>query len=288
MKESDFYPAVRQYCGVLPASFEEIPAGRKATLLKLADYIFGKRSAGQAVQVTVICNHNSRRSHMGQLWLLTAAAWYGIDGVYSFSGGTEATAFHPNAVPALIVLVRVAVWLRRQYYEGLPTKRSFRVFSLKDLYHMKKILFIFSLFAFAACGEKAAEKSVICETTLETALQCAKNETGQTREQFLDRLAGVWTLRASQCGFCLNRDCIEIPEGQGEQLEFSRDSLLRITTPTGIQVTTTFDLKEIEGRWFVQGKEEETLPALSVYCDSIAMQDNRAFDGPVLIYKKMK
>jgi arsenate reductase (thioredoxin) len=53
------------------------------------------------VQPLFICTHNSRRSHMAQLWLNTAAGFYGIDGIRPYSGGTETTAFNKNAVAAL-------------------------------------------------------------------------------------------------------------------------------------------------------------------------------------------
>jgi arsenate reductase (thioredoxin) len=36
------------------------------------------------------------------LWAYAAANYYGIKGISSFSGGTETTAFHPNAIRALI------------------------------------------------------------------------------------------------------------------------------------------------------------------------------------------
>jgi hypothetical protein len=38
---------------------------------------------------------------MSQLWAHTAADYYGLSGVETFSGGTEATAFHPRAVAAM-------------------------------------------------------------------------------------------------------------------------------------------------------------------------------------------
>lgn len=38
---------------------------------------------------------------MGQVWAATAAAHHGIDGVRTYSGGTEATAFNPRAVAAM-------------------------------------------------------------------------------------------------------------------------------------------------------------------------------------------
>ena len=49
----------------------------------------------------MICTHNSRRSHMGQLWLLAASVYYDIAQVETFSGGTEGTAFNPRAVAAM-------------------------------------------------------------------------------------------------------------------------------------------------------------------------------------------
>jgi protein-tyrosine phosphatase/arsenate reductase len=48
-----------------------------------------------------VCTHNSRRSHFGQIWAAVAASYFGIENVQTFSGGTEATAFNPNAIGAL-------------------------------------------------------------------------------------------------------------------------------------------------------------------------------------------
>jgi arsenate reductase len=48
-----------------------------------------------------ICTHNSRRSHIAQLWGQAAASYYGVKDVFCFSGGTEATAFNPRAVKAM-------------------------------------------------------------------------------------------------------------------------------------------------------------------------------------------
>ena len=39
---------------------------------------------------------------MGQIWAQAAAYYYGIEGIRTFSGGTEATAFNPNAVKAMV------------------------------------------------------------------------------------------------------------------------------------------------------------------------------------------
>jgi arsenate reductase len=82
-------------------SFALISNERKELLNELARYISQKVKAGDEVNLNFICTHNSRRSHMGQIWGQTAAKYYGIENVKCFSGGTEATAFNPRAVNAI-------------------------------------------------------------------------------------------------------------------------------------------------------------------------------------------
>ena len=81
--------------------FAEIPEGRKGDLEKVANFISARIKKGLPARVIFICTHNSRRSHMGQIWAATAAYFYGIPGMEAYSGGTEATAFNPNAVIAM-------------------------------------------------------------------------------------------------------------------------------------------------------------------------------------------
>lgn len=94
-------PLLQAYVSSRVAEFEQIPDDRKQTLAKLASYVRSRVKAGQPVRLTFICTHNSRRSHLSQIWAKTAAAYYGVAGVETFSGGTEATAFNPRAVNAL-------------------------------------------------------------------------------------------------------------------------------------------------------------------------------------------
>jgi arsenate reductase (thioredoxin) len=81
--------------------FDKIPAERKELIKKLSLYVEKKIKENQAIQLVFICTHNSRRSHISQVWAQVAAAYYGIEGVKTFSGGTEATAFNPRAVKAM-------------------------------------------------------------------------------------------------------------------------------------------------------------------------------------------
>ena len=88
-------------CEHLKQTFPLISFERKEKLADLAIYISDRIKIAQPINLIVICTHNSRRSHMGQLWLQVAANYYDIEEVHSFSGGTEATAFNSRAVAVL-------------------------------------------------------------------------------------------------------------------------------------------------------------------------------------------
>ena len=80
--------------------YDQIDNERKAKLKQIADYI-SKKSSTEPVCFTFICTHNSRRSHISQIWAQIAAHLNGHKNVKTFSGGTEASAFNPRAVRAL-------------------------------------------------------------------------------------------------------------------------------------------------------------------------------------------
>jgi arsenate reductase (thioredoxin) len=98
---SSLYPDLIQYLSARATEFDSIPCDRKADLAKVADYIRERVSNSMPVKLTFICTHNSRRSHLSQIWAQVAAEYYGLTGVETFSGGTEATAFNPRAVTAM-------------------------------------------------------------------------------------------------------------------------------------------------------------------------------------------
>lgn len=81
--------------------FDQISNERKEILKELTQFVQGKITVNQRVYLNFICTHNSRRSHLSQLWAQAAAHYYGISNVECFSGGTEATAFNPRAVKAM-------------------------------------------------------------------------------------------------------------------------------------------------------------------------------------------
>lgn len=92
---------LQRTCQQLVQQFDQISAERQMQLLLLSSYITRKLKVDETPKLIVICTHNSRRSHIGQLWLAAAADYYNLPTIQTFSGGTEATAFNDRAVKAL-------------------------------------------------------------------------------------------------------------------------------------------------------------------------------------------
>ena len=92
---------VKSYVSQLLVEEDTISAERKNHLQNIAQYIEEKAKSNSPVNLTFICTHNSRRSHLSQIWAQTAAVYYGIPNVHCFSGGTEAMAFNHRSVKAL-------------------------------------------------------------------------------------------------------------------------------------------------------------------------------------------
>ncbi len=95
------YPDIQKRIRIAVGEFDEIPNQRKEKLKELSAFVRSQNRLGKPVNLTFICTHNSRRSHLAQIWAQTAAAHYGVPSVTAYSGGTECTAFNPRAVAAI-------------------------------------------------------------------------------------------------------------------------------------------------------------------------------------------
>lgn len=89
------------YAASIQSDLNRIDDVRSAQLEEVAHFVTERCHAGSTASLVFICTHNSRRSHMSQIWAQTAAHHFGVPHVETFSGGTEATAFNPRAVAAL-------------------------------------------------------------------------------------------------------------------------------------------------------------------------------------------
>jgi len=93
---------LQQYVEEVLKQMNDVPAERKEILDQIAEDIAERlHSEKGGAWLIYICTHNSRRSHMAQLWAQTAASFYGLNQVNTFSGGTEETAFNIRTVAAL-------------------------------------------------------------------------------------------------------------------------------------------------------------------------------------------
>jgi arsenate reductase len=75
---------------------------RKEVLQPLVDYIAQKTEENASVRLNFICTHNSRRSHLAQIWAQVMAFHFQIQNVNCYSGGTEATAMFPKVAETLL------------------------------------------------------------------------------------------------------------------------------------------------------------------------------------------
>ncbi|WP_312090412.1 protein-tyrosine-phosphatase [Chryseobacterium sp.] len=80
---------------------QNINEERKSTLQPLIDFIQNKVNNGQEIHLNFICTHNSRRSHLSQIWAQAAANYFNIQNVHCYSGGTEETALFPKVAETL-------------------------------------------------------------------------------------------------------------------------------------------------------------------------------------------
>lgn len=85
----------------LEKSFNLISIERQATLKQLSSAIKESKAKFGFAKIIVVCTHNSRRSQLAQLWLKTAAFYYNKTQIFTFSGGTEATAFNDRMVDSI-------------------------------------------------------------------------------------------------------------------------------------------------------------------------------------------
>ena len=74
---------------------EAIPDSRRAILAPLIDYIRERFNRKDEIRLNFICTHNSRRSHLSQVWAQVMAYYFNIPRLSCYSGGTEATDMFP-------------------------------------------------------------------------------------------------------------------------------------------------------------------------------------------------
>ena len=98
---ANLLPSLRSYVNEVANELNLVSVERKVVLKEVAASMAAQLEEGKPAKLTFICTHNSRRSHMSQIWAQTAACYYGLDQVFAFSGGTETTACNCRTVTAM-------------------------------------------------------------------------------------------------------------------------------------------------------------------------------------------
>lgn len=93
------YPKIEQVIKQL--DLKSISETRQQILNDLVDYIQTKVSDKKNIRLNFICTHNSRRSHLTQVWAQTMAFYCAVKNIDCYSGGTEATALFPMVIKTL-------------------------------------------------------------------------------------------------------------------------------------------------------------------------------------------
>ena len=74
---------------------------RKIILQPLINYINLKLNNSEEISLNFICTHNSRRSHLAQVWAQTMAEYFNYKKVICYSGGTQSTSVYIAVVNSL-------------------------------------------------------------------------------------------------------------------------------------------------------------------------------------------
>jgi arsenate reductase (thioredoxin) len=98
---STLLPSLQPYVQEVESELHLVSSERKTVLKAVASDIVGQLESQKPAQLTFICTHNSRRSHMSQIWAQTAAYYYGLSDVSAYSGGTQATACNCRTITAM-------------------------------------------------------------------------------------------------------------------------------------------------------------------------------------------
>jgi arsenate reductase (thioredoxin) len=99
VKQTTLFSGIEEVITSLHTS--TISEERKQTLQPLIEFIQEKSSTNNTIRLNFICTHNSRRSHLSQVWAQVMANYFEIKNVFSYSGGTEATALFPMVAETL-------------------------------------------------------------------------------------------------------------------------------------------------------------------------------------------
>ncbi len=92
---------LRRHADYLTTTLDMIDETHLHAAHDLAEWMVANYDASKPIEVIMVCTGNSRRSILGSSMGNMAAAYYGLNNVRFYSGGTEPSAFNKRTVAAL-------------------------------------------------------------------------------------------------------------------------------------------------------------------------------------------
>ncbi len=96
---NNFFNSLKKLISSLDCS--TISKERKEILHPFIQLLKEKKEQQSIINLQFICTHNSRRSHLSQIWAQTIADYFNFPTIHCYSGGTEQTALFPQIVETL-------------------------------------------------------------------------------------------------------------------------------------------------------------------------------------------
>lgn len=97
--QNELFPEIQEAVDSLEAL---VPSPQREDFLgPITTYLQQKLDAKEPVRLVFVCTHNSRRSHLAQVWAQVLARYHRLGQVECYSAGTQATALFPTVVKTL-------------------------------------------------------------------------------------------------------------------------------------------------------------------------------------------
>lgn len=89
-RQNELFPEIKETLDSLEALMHSTQ--REHFLGPIATYLQQKLDCKEPIRLVFVCTHNSRRSHLAQVWAQVLARYYRFGQVECYSSGTQATA----------------------------------------------------------------------------------------------------------------------------------------------------------------------------------------------------
>jgi len=124
------YPILNEYVKELYREFRDIPEERRFRLNEIVDYVQNQRMLNKNPQLLFISSNQASIGQMIQIWAETAAYYYGLTGIKTYSGGMNPQGISTSTI---VSLERAGFIVYRSNIEGVD------LYKVKYSYNLRPI-----------------------------------------------------------------------------------------------------------------------------------------------------